>query len=234
MRLQPIKVFCFHQVSDELDLTKCFECDWTETKQFKETVLELNQRYKFISLQEAYEHLRHDKIRFGKYAVLTSDDGYHSLLPILQWLNVKGIPITLFVNVQYLDGKHYLESLYRQALKVAPELKESDFVRGLYMTKEEIEQLDSQWVSIGLHGFEHVSVMGMDERVFEIQLEKCLSCIGNLKGFVPFYAYTFGRHTTGTDSILRSKGLVPVLMDESYNVNDVSFIHRECIDKGLG
>ena len=233
MRLHPIRVYCFHQVSDELDLTKSFECDWTETGKFKETILKLRRQYRFITLDEAFKHIKHDKFRFVNYAVLTSDDGYHSVLSVIPWLKDNHIPITLFVNAQYLDSKHFIAELYCQAQKESPELSESDFVKDLYITEEELKEMDSQWVSIGLHGYEHVSVSAMNDLEFESQLEKSLSIISSLKGFVPFYAYTFGVHKRRTDAILRAKGLVPVLMDGSYNINDELFIHRECVDKGV-
>ncbi len=229
--VKPIRVFCFHQVSDVFEPEKCFECDWTNIDQFKKVVLSLQEKYTFISLEEAYKHIHKDKIRMKNYAALTSDDGYHSLLNILPWLEYRHIPITLFINSQYLDNKHYIKELYRQAKSVKPNIDEESFVKNLYLTKDDLLSLNSEWVSIGLHGYEHVSVVGMNEDEFESQFGKNKACLKELKGFVPFYAYTFGKHTQNADKVLKKHGIIPVLLDGCQNVNDSSVIHRECIDK---
>ena len=231
LRLQPIRVFCFHQVSDVFEPEKCFNCDWTNIDQFKRVILSLQKHYVFISLEEAYRHICNDKIRRQNYAVLTSDDGYYSLLNILPWLELNRIPITLFLNSHYLDGKHYIADLYCQAKKVKPAIDEETFVKNLYLTKEDLLQMNFDWVSLGLHGHEHVPVVGMSEEEFEAQLNDSLACIKCMKGYVPFYAYTFGWHTKSTDEKLRKSGIVPVLIDGGCNINDPSVIHRECIDK---
>lgn len=231
LRLQPIRVFCFHQVSDVFQPEKCFNCDWTNIDQFKRVILSLQKHYVFISLEEAYRHICNDRIRRQNYAVLTSDDGYYSLLNILPWLELKRIPITLFLNSHYLDGKHYIADLYCQAKKVKPAIDEETFVKNLYLTKEDLFQMNFDWVSLGLHGHEHVPVVGMSEEEFEAQLNDSLACFKGMKGYVSFYAYTFGLHTKSTDEKLRKWGIVPVLIDGGCNINDPSVIHRECIDK---
>ena len=48
LRLQPIVVLCFHQVSDEYNPLTMWKCDWTKTKQFKQNVLEL-KKHGYIS-----------------------------------------------------------------------------------------------------------------------------------------------------------------------------------------
>ena len=106
LRLQPIRVVCFHQVSDEYNPLTMWECDWTQTELFKRNILNLKrQGVIFLSLSEAYDKLRHDWYRRKKYVALTADDGYKSILNILPWLEEQKIPITLFINTKYLDGK---------------------------------------------------------------------------------------------------------------------------------
>ena len=109
LRLQPIRVFCFHQVSDEFEPNTMKPCDWMRTEAFKDTILKLRRDYAFISLQEATKHLKHDSFRRKRYAVLTADDGWASMKNILPWLAEQGIPLTLFLNPSYLDGKHFRE-----------------------------------------------------------------------------------------------------------------------------
>lgn len=63
LRLKPVRVFCFHHVSDVFDPDKMWKCDWTQTEVFKQNVLAPKKRYTFISLQEAYNHISCDKFR---------------------------------------------------------------------------------------------------------------------------------------------------------------------------
>ena len=40
LRLQPIRVFCLHQVSDEFDPSQMWECDWVCANELKMRVLQ--------------------------------------------------------------------------------------------------------------------------------------------------------------------------------------------------
>lgn len=231
LRLQPIRVFVFHQVSETFDFTRCFESDWSQIGEFKNTILNLQKHYSFVSLQEAYEKLQFDVFRIRKYAVLTSDDGYSSVRNIIPWLEEQMIPITLFINSQYLDGKHFMKELFEQVKELSPENREEEFSKGLYLTESEIESFNSRWVSVGMHGHEHVACNNMTREMFENQFLKCMSILKRFPGYIPFYAYTFGKHTLEQDEFLRINGIVPVGVDGQKNYNNASFIHRECIDK---
>ena len=79
LRLKPVRVFCFHHVSDVFEPDTMWECDWTQTDAFKQDILTMKKKYTFISLEEAYNHISNDKFRKTSYAVLTSDDGWASL-----------------------------------------------------------------------------------------------------------------------------------------------------------
>lgn len=228
-RLRPIHVYCFHQVGDVYDPTKSFECDWIEIKQFKHILDTLSRRFTFISLSEAYSHLSKDRIRLKNYAVLTCDDGYKSVLNVLPFIKEKGIPITLFVNANYLDGTHYIPELYYQAVSFSPNIEEQEFVNSLYLSLDELENMDPKWVSIGNHGWEHNVVSKLSPRDFEKQLDDSTSIIKRLSSFTPFYAYTYGRHSTVTDMILHDSGYIPVLMDGMVNINETKCIHRELL-----
>ena len=85
LRLHPIRVFVFHQVSDVFEPDTMWECDWTETEAFKRSLSALTKKYTFISLDEVKEHLANDRFRFKDYAALTADDGWASLKNILPW-----------------------------------------------------------------------------------------------------------------------------------------------------
>ena len=106
--LQPIRVFCLHHVCEIYDSESMYPCDWMELVKFKQKINALRvQGCHFISLKEAYTHLKNDLFRKKKYVVLTFDDGYKSLTEILPWLEEQNIPVTLFINGKYLDGKSY-------------------------------------------------------------------------------------------------------------------------------
>ena len=105
-RLQPIRVFCFHQVSETFDPNVYCKPDWISMDFLKSFIKKLqNEGYEFISLEVAYNHIKNDKIRLKKYAVLTADDGLKCQLELLPWLEEHRVPITLFVNTETLDGK---------------------------------------------------------------------------------------------------------------------------------
>ena len=70
--LKPIRVFCFHHVSDEFEPDTMKECDWMQTESFKRIVLSLKKKYVFVSMQEAYGHIANDRHRLNHYAVLTA------------------------------------------------------------------------------------------------------------------------------------------------------------------
>ena len=218
LRLKPIRVFCFHHVSDDFDPDKMWECDWTQTEIFKQNVLALKKKYTFISLLEAYNHISHDRFRKTNYAVLTSDDGWASLKNVLPWLAEEKIPVTLFLNPMYMDGKHF-------------QSRDSEE----FLTKEEVADLTERYepfITIASHGWSHNDCLKMSMESFKDSVLKSEEYLMPIKGKVPFYAFTFGRHTVKQLEFLNQQFLVPVLMDGLVNYDDASCIHRKCIDDG--
>lgn len=212
---KPIRVFCFHQVSDTFDESTMYREDWIPTVEFQKTIDSLrNGGYSFISLPEAYDKLKHDTFRFKKYAVLTADDGWASLRNILPWLNEQQIPVTLFLNPAYLDGKHFRERETEQ-----------------YLTETEVKQLYELYplLTIGSHGWEHKDATRQTENEFEESLIKSTSLLSSMPNYIPFYAYTWGRHTVATDSLLKQMQLTLVLMDGMKNREKANIVHRELL-----
>ena len=195
-----------------------WKCDWTQSEVFKQNVLALKKKYTFICLQEAYNHISCDKFRNTNYAVLTSDDGWGSLKNILPWLAEEKIPVTLFLNPLYMDGKHYQS---RDTEK--------------FLTKEEVADLTKRYepfITIASHGWSHEDCVKMPMESFKESVRKSEEYLMPMKGKVPFYAFTFGRHTIKQLDFLEQCSLVPVLIDGIANYDDASCIHRECIDDG--
>lgn len=215
LRLQPIRVFCIHHVSDTFDESTMHKGDWMETNAFKRSIFNLQQRgYTFISLTEAYEKMQQDLFRCPKYAVLTADDGWASLRNILPWLHEQKIPITLFLNPGYLDGKHFRD---RETEK--------------YLTEKEVQQLHEQYplVTVGSHGWEHHDTAKQSIEEFENSVSRSAAYLQNLPNYIPFFAYTWGIRYQKVDAVLHKAHLTPVLIDGYTNYNDINFIHRETL-----
>ena len=217
LRLQPIRVFCFHQVSESFDASTMWECDWTQINQFKHNILRLKEQYEFISLPEATQKLKHDFFRCKKYAVLTADDGWASLKNIIPWLVENKVPITLFVNPAYLDGKHYQE---RESEKL--------------LTEQELKEWSAvykQYISIASHGLNHAKISELSIEQFEQGVLDSEKELAYISGKIPYYAFTYGVFTMDSVKILRRYNLYPVLVDGGRNYKYDGYIHRECIDE---
>ena len=71
LRMQPIRVFCFHHVSAVYNPDVYCKPDWIPLDFLKNYLEQLQaEGYKFISLAEAQTKISNDKFRIGKYAVL--------------------------------------------------------------------------------------------------------------------------------------------------------------------
>ena len=215
LRLQPIRVFCFHQVSNTFDASSMYQGDWTQIEQFERNILRLKEQYEFISLEEAIQKLKHDIYRTKKYAVLTADDGWASLKNILSWLAEQQIPITLFVNPAYLRGEE----------------KRENGMNGLLLA-EDLDALLLSYPSITIasHGWNHTLATDVETVDFMDATIKSKDYFMQFKNNIPFYAYPCGRHTKETDAILGRVGLIPVYMDGNKNYRYDGGIHRELLD----
>ena len=212
-RLKPIRVFCFHQVSDEFEPEKMWKCDWTQTKVFKNRVLELKKQYIFVSLMEAYNHIVNDRFRVKNYAVLTADDGWESVRNIIPWLAEQGIPVTLFLNPLYMDGKHFQSRTTEE-----------------FLTREEVIELTARYgayVTIASHGWSHLRCSKMSDDEFMENVQSAESELMDISGKIPFFAFPFGSYSMSNLVQLRKCQLVPVLIDGRENCQDTTCVHRE-------
>ena len=215
LRLQPIRVFCFHQVSDVFDPESMWECDWISTTDFKTRINTLQKEYTFISLPRAYDKLKQDVFRLKKYAVLTADDGWASIINVIPWLAEQNIPITLFINPLYLDGIHKQE---REAEKL--------------LTKANLREILQKYsnVSIASHGWSHVDTLKISNEEFEDNMLKSEDALSPFLHKVPFYAFTYGHYKPEYIQILNQANLIPVLINGNKNYKYEGVIDRECLD----
>lgn len=229
MRLQPIRVFCFHQVSEWLDESIYAEPDWTALVDLKRRIRIIREEgYSFISLQDAYRLIKEDKVRMEKYAVLTCDDGLKCQATLIPWLEEQKIPMTMFVSVKNLDGETCGEQIL-EYFGITDKKQEIELAHKLYLTEAELHHLCSPYLEIGMHGYEHNDVSRMPIYEFEKSVHICRKTIQTHPRYVSFYAYAYGKHSIKTDEILRNVGVVPVYMDGQKNYNDASCIHRELL-----
>lgn len=211
LRLQPIRVFCLHHVCEQFDSDAMYACDWMALDEFKKKINVLrSQGYQFISLTKAYYHLKKDYFRRKKYAVLTFDDGYQSLKEVLPWLEEQQIPVTLFINGKYLDGKSYRVTSKEQ-----------------FLTSDELYALISPWIEIGHHGWEHKSVKEMTEEELIDSLQKNIEILSSHPRYIPFWAYTYGIHNQISDITLSNNGMTLVLVNGDRNYKWKGSITRE-------
>lgn len=219
LRLQPICVYCLHHVCAHFDANSMYKVDWMAIEDFKHKIFTLQQQgVVFISLSAAYLKLQKDHVRLKKYAVLTFDDGYASLKEILPWVIEQNIPVTLFINPDYAKGKAYRETPKENYLNIA-EIED-------YVT------ISKGLIEIGMHGLQHKDVTTMSEKEFIDFASKSINATSQLKGFIPFWAYTWGRHSAMTDRVLLTKSIAPVLIDGMSNYKNANIMHRELIGVG--
>lgn len=213
LRLQPIRVFCLHHVCEQFDADAMYACDWMALDEFKHKINALRrQGYLFVSLTKAYYHLKKDYFRRKKYAVLTFDDGYKSLKEVLPWLEEQQIPVTLFINGKYLDGKSYRVTSKEQ-----------------FLTSDELYALISPLIEIGHHGWEHKSVKEMTEEELIDSLQKNIEVLSSHPRYIPFWAYTWGRHDDISDMYLKQKNIIPLILTGGRNYKFNGYINRELL-----
>lgn len=233
LRLRPIKVYVFHHVSEEYDPLLMWKCDWTQIDQFKRNIMHLRESgVEFTSLIEAHEKLKHDWFRCKKYAVLTVDDGYKSLLNILPWLNEQQIPITLFINTKYLDGKSWSSINEEQARRAKPDV---DMLRevcpNLYLSRDELLQVASMPnVTIGMHGHEHLDATKQTNEEFKENVQLCNDALLGLPHVIPYFAYTWGEYTAQSNQVLKGMNITPVIVERKANINNTNYIDRIAMD----
>lgn len=216
LRLQPIRIYCLHHVCVHFNSTSMYKEDWMALADFKRIIFSMRQQgVVFIALSAAYQKMQKDHIRLHKYAVLTFDDGYASLKEVLPWLIEQNIPVTLFVNPDYAEGKAYRETPSENYLSIAD-------IENYVATSHGL-------IEIGMHGLQHKDVSTMSEKDFIAFAIQSIAATSKINGFIPFWAYTWGRHTAKTDRILQANNIIPVLMDGMRNFNVKSHIHRELL-----
>ena len=229
-RLQPIRVFCFHQTSERYEEGVYCKPDWIPTAFLKEYLEQLQVKgYIFISLSEAQKHINKDIFRFKRYAVLTADDGLLCQAELLPWLEERHIPITLFIDLETLDGMTCTMPV-KDFLNITDKIEEQKHAEQLYLTLKHLENLSSPMLSIGMHGVKHEKMYEMTAEEFTEQINTCKQVLSQYSSFIPFFAYPYGTHSSITNKVLCQKKIVSVWADGKQNYDEKDVIHREILE----
>jgi len=229
LRLQPIRVFCFHQVSETFDPDIYCKQDWISIRDFKAQIEKFqSEGYRFITLAQAYDHIKCDIFRFKKYAVLTADDGLKCHAEIIPWLDEQHIPVVLFVNAETIFNQTCNQPM-KEHFQIINDEDDRKHAEKLFMQIEDLMAINSPVLSIGLHGLDHKDVRLYSLNDFRKSVDICVRDICSHIDIIPYYAYTYGKHTIDTDRVLWNMNYVPVLTDGAMNYNDPKYIHRELL-----
>lgn len=99
-----IYVFNYHQISNKFQKEYHSKGTFTDINFFEEQIIWLNQNFKIISLSQAIEMVKYNKID-DQYACITFDDGDKSILKTMEILEKYNIKATFFINSGYLDNR---------------------------------------------------------------------------------------------------------------------------------
>lgn len=225
-----LPVFVFHHVWKEYNPVLCAKEDSTQIEIFKRNIIQLQKRYTFISMAEAIHHLQHDTIRLRNYAVLTSDDGFASVLEVLPWLIERKIPITLFICPKYLDGQFCIPVDEERIRSQFPDVDIQEVASRMFISREQLNALSSPLVTIGVHGYTHLHATTQTEKEFAEDVAMARKELQDYPLYQPYYAYPFGSHSAKTDQYVHQSGMIPVLCDGKTNYTWNGTISRICID----
>lgn len=191
----PVIIY-YHMVTEK---TKPYYPDsGINPKIFRSQLIELKKYFNIISLPEALERAKAEKLDKNSM-VITIDDGFaecHSVIaPIL--LEEK-IPATFFLIANCIDNKNMMWLNEKQYLKTSvsgiepvSELLEN---QKPYLTTQQIQELNNAGFSIGSHSETHPSCdqLGYEELYEEI-VDSSISIEKKIDSEVKYFSYPFGR-----------------------------------------
>lgn len=133
--------------------------------------------YEFISMADYLESSTNIQS-----VSLTFDDGYTSFFeyawPILKKEN---IPATVFIPYGYVGKKAGWDYL-------------SGLQNNRHLSREQIRELSDGGIEIGSHGFSHIDLAGLNDRMLRLELERSKKGLEDLIGKeVKYISYPFGR-----------------------------------------
>ena len=100
----------------------------------------------------------------------------------------------------------------------------------LYLTPNQLEDLDKDLFTIGMHGYEHYNSLQLTDDEFWENVERDKALLTGYSNFIPFFCFPYGYARESQLDLLRKAGETPVLCSggENYSVDQV--IYRDCLD----
>lgn len=126
-------ILTYHQVSKTFDPQFNHKNVWLSADIFEEQLKQFKEKYTVLSLPDALEKLKQNKITEPTF-VLTFDDGdisvEHTIVPLLEKYN---LPATFFINSAYLGSNksywfvldYYIQNTNELKSKITPDYKEA-------------------------------------------------------------------------------------------------------------
>lgn len=108
------RVFCFHGI--DFLTNSDVEGESLPVKLFCEEIDYINKNFEIICIEE-FDHRLKGLCLSGKEAVLTFDDGYESMIRVVDpILRAKGLPYTIFVSTNYITSGELYPTTYNRLL----------------------------------------------------------------------------------------------------------------------
>lgn len=186
----PLGILTYHRVIDRIPGIALPEHNVTPDRLYKQLEGMQARGYEFWSLDQLLSSVNQPSELHDRIALVTFDDGYESVylnaFPVLKKL---GIPATVFVATQFLDGTgpfpfdDWGTTFRHQVPQSCYGPLTSDQCR---------EMLDSQLIAIGAHTHTHQDFRGHEEQ-FRLDLEKSVDIVRKRFGVSDVsFAFPFG------------------------------------------
>lgn len=100
----------------------------------------------------------------------------------------------------------------------------------LYLTPTQLESLDKDLFTIGMHGYEHYNSLQLTDDEFRENVEKDKALLSNYSNYIPFFCFPYGYARESQLELLRKSGVTPVLCSGGDNYSVEKVIYRDCLD----
>ena len=127
---------------------------------------------------------------------------------------------------------HELQDSYKEKwdhlMAGLPDLPEE--LSDLYLTPAQLEDLDKELFTIGMHGYEHYNSLQLTDDEFRENFERDRALLKGYSNYIPFFCFPYGYARESQLDLLRKAGVTPVLCSggDNYSVDQV--ICRDCLD----
>ncbi len=179
-----LAILTYHHVSDEIDYYTC-----VREKHFYNQIRYFLKNFTHISLEEAFTLYKNNQDASGKF-VITFDDGYKDILPILKELSNMHIKTTIFIPTATIgsDNRWNYKAPY-----ISP-----------ILTKNDMKDLVKLRHTFGSHGRTHQCLIKLsDEELLDEVAGSRNDLVEILGKSNFFFAYPFGLYNNRVKNIVK-------------------------------